>query len=185
MAWSGMVKNLALSGLIAGIASIGAMSQSSSSSPGKLSAADRTFMMKAARGGKAEVELGQLAQQKASSSEVKEFGERMVTDHSQANEKLKQVATEKGVNLPDSLNAKDTATKSRLEKLSGAAFDRAYMQDMVKDHTQDVAEFQKEAKNGNNPEVKNFASQTVTTLEQHLKEAKEIAPKVTSKSAAQ
>ena len=161
------------------------MSQNSSSEPDKLSAADRNFMMKAARGGKAEVELGQLAQQEASSPEVKEFGERMVTDHSEANDKLKQVAAQEGVNLPDTLNVKDTATKSRLEKLSGAAFDRAYMQDMVKDHTQDVAEFQKEAKNGNNPEVKSFASQTVPTLEQHLKKAKDIEPKVTSKSAAQ
>jgi putative membrane protein len=140
-------------------------------------ASDRTFMRKAAEGGKAEVELGKLAQEKASSSEVKQFGERMVNDHTKAGDQLKQVAEKEGVTLPDKLNAKDAATKARLEKLSGEAFDRAYMQDMVKDHTQGVAEFRTEARNGKDPEVKNFASQTLPTLEDHLKEAKSIAPK--------
>jgi putative membrane protein len=92
---------------------------------------------------------------------------------------LKQVASEEGVTVPDKLDAKDAATKARLGKLSGKAFDRAYMHDMVLDHTKDVSEFRMEAKNASDPAVKNFAKETLPTLESHLKEAKSIAPKTT------
>ena len=117
--------------------SSGAMSKSKSS--------DATFLKKAAEGGLAEVELGQLAQQKASSEEVKKFGERMVTDHTKANDELKAVAQKENVELPQEPSAKDKATKARLEKLSGAQFDQAYMKDMVKDHRTDVSEFEHES----------------------------------------
>jgi putative membrane protein len=134
-----IIRRLVLSGVIAGISWLGAAAQSASaasgsqdsassatsSQSGKLAASDRPFMMKAAQGSKAEIELGQLAQQNASSPEVKQFGQRMVTDHTQASDQLKQVASQKGVTLPEKLNAKDAATKARLEKLSGQAFDRA------------------------------------------------------------
>src|SRR5581483_10268084 len=104
-------------------------------------AADRQFVKKAAEGGLAEVQLGQLATEKAASPEVKQFGQRMVDDHTKANEQLKQVASDEGVTIPDKLSAKDAATKARLEKLSGKAFDHAYMRDMVMDHTKDVSDF--------------------------------------------
>jgi len=187
-----IVRNLALSTVIAGISWLGSAAQSTSASntqagtaqSGKVSPADKLFMRKAARGGKAEVELGKLAQEKASSPEVKQFGQRMVTDHSQAANQLKQVAEQKGVTLPDTLSAKDKATKARLEKLSGDQFDRAYMKDMVMDHTLDVREFKNEAKTGKDPDLKNFASQTAPTLEEHLKQAKSIAPKGSSQTAS-
>ncbi len=159
-------------------------SDSASMSGGKLAAADRQFIKKAAQGGLAEVELGKLATEKAASPEVKQFGQRMVDDHSKANDQLKQVASEKGITVPEKLSPKDAATKARLEKLSGKAFDRAYMHDMVLDHTKDVSEFRTESKTAKDPDVKNFASQTLPTLEDHLKEAKSIAPK-TSKPASQ
>ena len=108
----------------------------------------------------------------------------MVTDHSQAANQLKQVAEQKGVTLPDTLSAKDKATKARLEKLSGDQFDRAYMKDMVMDHTLDVREFKNEAKTGKDPDLKNFASQTAPTLEEHLKQAKSIAPKGSSQTTS-
>ena len=139
--------------------------------------ADTTFVKKAARGGLAEVELGQLATQKASSEEVKKFGQRMVDDHGKANDQLKQVAEQEHINLPTEPSAKDKATKARLEKLSGEQFDRAYMKDMVQDHRTDVAEFAHESKMGKNPSVKGFAQQTLPTLREHLKEAEKIAPK--------
>jgi putative membrane protein len=142
-----------------------------------LTAADRTFIKKAAEGGQAEVELGQLAGQKASSEEVKKFGQRMVDDHTKTNDQLKQLASSKGVNVPEMPNAKDKATKARLSRLSGEQSDRAYMNDMVTDHTKDVAEFRQESKSAKDPEVKNFASQTLPTLQDHLKEARNIAPK--------
>jgi putative membrane protein len=152
-------------------------SGNSASSSSALSASDQQFIKKAAEGGLAEVQLGQLATEKASSPEVKQFGQRMVDDHSKANDQLKQVASQKGVTVPDKLNAKDAATKAKLEKLSGEAFDRAYMKDMVTDHTKDVSEFKMASKNAKDPDVKNFASQTLPTLEEHLKQAKSIAPK--------
>jgi len=153
----------------------------SGSTSGKQSAGmgdtDSTFVKKAAQGGLAEVELGQLATQKASSEEVKKFGQRMVDDHSKANEQLKQVAAEKNIDVPQQLDAKDKATKARLEKLSGEQFDRAYMKYMVRDHQRDVAEFERESKIAKDPAIKNFAQQTLPTLKDHLKEAERIAPK--------
>jgi len=137
---------------------------------------DSTFVKKAAQGGMAEVELGQLATQKASSEEVKKLGQRMVDDHTKANDQLKKVAAEKNIQLPDGLDAKDKAIKARLEKLSGEQFDKAYMKDMVKDHKKDVAEFQKESQNGKDPAVKNFAQETLPKLQDHLQEAQKIAP---------
>jgi putative membrane protein len=157
--------------------------ENAGTSSNKLAPSDRTFIKKAAQGGLAEVELGKLATEKAASPEVKQFGQRMVEDHSKANEQLKQVASEKGVAVPEKLSPKDAATKARLEKLSGKAFDRAYMHDMVVDHRQDVSEFRMEAKNAKDPDVKNFASQTLPTLEDHLKEAKSIAPKTGAKTS--
>jgi putative membrane protein len=106
----------------------------------------------------------------------------MVDDHGKANDQLKQVASQKGITVPEKLNAKDAATKARLEKLSGKAFDRAYMQDMVADHTKDVSEFRTESKSAKDPDVKSFASRTLPTLKDHLKEAKSIAPKRTKPS---
>ena len=137
---------------------------------------DKTFVKKAAEGGLAEVELGQLAAQKASNEEVKKFGQRMVDDHSKANDQLKQVAAQEHINLPTEPSAKDKATKARLEKLSGEQFDRAYMRDMVKDHRTDVAEFAHEAKMGKDPAVKSFAESTLPTLREHLKLAEKSAP---------
>ncbi len=141
-----------------------------------MSKADATFIKKAAGGGMAEVELGRLATEKASNPDVKQFGQRMVDDHSKANDQLKQVAAEKHVTLPTSISAKDKATKAKLEALSGDQFDRAYMEDMVKDHKQDVAEFQKASKSASDPQIKDWASQTLPTLQDHLKEAQRIAP---------
>ncbi|HZQ94651.1 MAG TPA: DUF4142 domain-containing protein [Candidatus Sulfotelmatobacter sp.] len=137
---------------------------------------DAAFVKRAARGGLAEVELGQLATQKASSEEVKKFGQRMVDDHGKANDQLKQVAQQEHIDVPTELDAKDKATKARLEKLSGEKFDRAYMSAMVQDHKSDVAEFTRESKISKNPAVKSFAEQTLPTLREHLKEAEKIAP---------
>ena len=115
---------------------------------------DHTFMMKAAEGGMAEVQLGQLAQQNGQSQAVKDFGKRMVDDHSKANDQLKQVATQQGVTLPSEPSSKDKAEYDRMAKLNGDAFDKAYAKMMVSDHKKDIAEFQREASAGSNPEVK-------------------------------
>lgn len=145
---------------------------------GGVQTSDRKFMDNAAQGGMAEVELGNLAQQNGQSQEVKDFGKKMVDDHSKANDQLKQLASQQGVSLPTDLDAKDKATKDHLSKLHGGAFDKAYMRDMVNDHKKDVAEFQHEANSGKEPQVKQWASQTLPTLQEHLKMAQDIEPKV-------
>ena len=135
--------------------------------------ADQTFVMKAARGGLAEVELGKLAQDKATNDEVKQFGKKMVDDHGKANDELKSLAQSKNITLPTDLSVKDKALHDRLAKLSGAAFDRAYMQAMLKDHREDVNEFRTESRSGSDPEVKQWAAKTLPTLESHLKLAQD------------
>ena len=144
----------------------------------KGSHADSHFVMEAAKGGLAEVEKGRLAADKASSADVKQFGQRMVDDHSKANDELKSVASQKGITLPTELDAKDKAMVDKLSKLSGDAFDKAYMTDMVKDHKTDVADFKKEANHGKDADVKSFASKTLPTLEEHLRMAEDIHSKM-------
>ena len=134
---------------------------------------DQTFVTKAAEGGLAEVELGKLAQEKGSSDQVKSFGQRMVTDHSKANDELKTLAQNKNITLPTEIGPHEKALRDRLSKLSGAAFDRAYMRAMLMDHRKDVNEFRHESTAGKDPDVKSFASKTLPTLEEHLKLAQD------------
>jgi putative membrane protein len=144
-------------------------------SPPQIAATDKKFVTNAAQGGMAEVQLGKMATEKASSDSVKQFGQRMVDDHSKANDQLKQVASSKGIELPEDVSAKDKATMNRLSKLSGSAFDKAYMMDMVKDHKTDIAEFQHESASGTDSEIKNFASETLPTLKDHLHQAEKTS----------
>ncbi len=132
------------------------------------SATDRTFAQKAAAGGLAEVSLGQLALQNASSQQIKSFGQRMITDHSQANQELQQIAQTESITLPTTPDSKDLAKQRRLNALKGTAFDAAYTQDMVSDHQQDIAEFRHEAQSGQDPALKAFAQKTLPILQQHL-----------------
>ena len=132
----------------------------------KLSAADKTFMMNAAKGGMMEVELGKQAAQNTQNADVKKFGNRMVTDHSKANSELSALAKEEGVALP--------AAKAPGKWKS----DKNYMDNMVKDHQTDLAEFQKEAQSGTDPDLKAFAAKGAKMVSQHLKLAQETQSKL-------
>jgi putative membrane protein len=145
-------------------------------------ASDQHFVTKAAQGGLAEVELGQLAASKGSNDAVKQFGQKMVDDHGKANDELKSVAQQKNITLPTEPDAKAKSEKARLEKLSGAEFDKAYMAHMVKDHKKDVAEFQKESTSGKDSDVKQWAGKTLPTLQSHLQMAQDTAAKVGASS---
>jgi putative membrane protein len=140
--------------------------------------ADTAFAKEAAVGGMAEVELGNLAKSNGSSPDVKQFGERMATDHGKANDELKQWAQQKNVTLPTTLDAKHKATRDRLSKLQGEAFDKAYMHEMVTDHQKDVAAFKRESTSGKDPDLKAWASKTLPTLQDHLKLSQDTASKV-------
>jgi putative membrane protein len=136
---------------------------------------DSSFYKNAAEGGLSEVELGQLAQQKATNPAVKEFGAMMVKDHSAANQKLKALAASKQVSLPDSPSMMQKASKTKLNLLSGDSFDKSYIKGMIADHKDDIKEFQKEASDGKDPEAKAFASATLPTLQMHLEKIQGIA----------
>lgn len=131
-----------------------------------LSAKDKTFIKKAAKGGMMEVAMGNLAAQNGQSDDVKSFGKRMVTDHGKANDELKSIAAKKGVTLP----SKEPALKW--------SSDKTYIDMMVKDHEKDLAEFQEEAKTGSDPEVKKFAEDTAKIVQEHLDMAKETQGKL-------
>lgn len=133
---------------------------------------DRSFLERAAVGGKAEVELGQLAQEKAQNDQVKQFAQRMVTDHSQANNDLVSMGDKMQLTLPTELDKESQDLKNKLSKLNGAKFDKEYMQAMVDDHQKDLEDFQKEANNAINSDVKDFAAKNTTVIQQHLELAK-------------
>jgi putative membrane protein len=135
---------------------------------------DKRFVQDALLGGMTEVELGKVALEKASSDPVKQFAQKMIDDHSKANEDLKQLGSKENINVPDSLDSKHQSRVEKLSKLSGAGFDRAYIKDQLKDHQQDVQEFQQEAQRGSDPNVKSFASKTLPVLEEHLSMAKDL-----------
>jgi putative membrane protein len=153
-------------------------SQKTTGTSGTLAPADHNFVNEAAIGGMAEVELGNLAKEKASNSDVKTFGDRMATDHGKANDELKSWAQQKNVTLPSELDAKHKAERDRLAKLSGDAFDKAYMRLMVADHTHDVAAFKRESSGAKDPDLKAWAGKTLPTLEDHMKMAKDTNAKV-------
>jgi putative membrane protein len=148
--------------------------QETSQEARKPAISDEEFAKKAAQGGLAEVKLGQLAKQAGSSDAVKQFGQRMIQDHMQANEELKQAAVKESISLPGDLDPKDQAVYDALSKLSGAAFDKAYARDMIRDHQQDIADFNSEANSGRKSAIKDFAEQTLPTLQDHLKQAREM-----------
>ena len=135
---------------------------------------EKRFVKDALLAGMTEVELGKVALEKASSDHVKQFAQKMIDDHSKANEDLKQLASKENINVPDSLDSKHQSRVEKLSKLSGADFDRAYIKDQLKDHQQDVQEFQQEAQRGSDPDVKSFASKTLPVLKEHLSMAKDL-----------
>ena len=138
---------------------------------------DATFYRHAAEGGISEVQLANLALNKSEDPAVKEFAAQMVKDHSDANDKLRSVAASKNIKLPTRASVAETATKAKLEVLSGSTFDKSYIKAMVKDHEEDVAEFKREAASGNDPDAKAFASETLPTLKEHLARIRSIADK--------
>ena len=146
----------------------------------KLQRTDRNFITKAAAGGRAEVDLGQLAQGKASSDAVKQFGQRMVEDHGAANQELMQLAENKGMQLDDKTPKPDRLL-TRLSKLQGPEFDREYVKAMVKDHKQDVAEFRRMHSGAVDPNLKAWVDKTLPTLEDHLKTIEGIQAQMAKK----
>jgi putative membrane protein len=146
-----------------------------------LSSEDSNFLKTAAKGGMAEVELGRLATRKASNPKVKEFGSRMVRDHSKANTELTKLAASRGVELPKGKGISNDTSAAHLKMLSGKSFDEAYVKMMVDDHKEDIEEFEKAANGATDSDVKEFASKTLPTLKEHLNMIQEIQDSLNTK----
>jgi putative membrane protein len=129
---------------------------------------DNDFLTKAAQGGMAEVELGKIAVQKATNPEVKKFAQKMVDDHTKANNELKELAAKKGVTLPTEIDSSHRSAIDKMKGLSGADFDKAYVDAMVDDHETDVDEFEEQSKDAKDADIKAFAAKTLPTLKSHL-----------------
>jgi putative membrane protein len=177
-------KNFILLLILLLAAGTGQAADSKNISAGKLSSDETTFVKDAAQGGLMEVQLGKLAQEKAGDEKVKQFGKRMEQDHSKANDELKKIASDKGVQLSTDLDKKHKTKIDKLTKLSGTDFDKQYMNDMVSDHKEDIKKFQRVADKGKDADLKQFASQTLPTLKEHLQLAESTAQQVKSDSKA-
>lgn len=136
---------------------------------------DREFLIEAALSGLAEVQFAQLAQEKAAGDTVKTFAKAMLDDHRKANDRLRQLAQDKGVQLPGALNAADTTRLKALKELSGATFDYRYMGGQEEAHEDAVHLYEEELANGKEPAIQTFAHDTLPTLLNHLMSAKVVS----------
>jgi putative membrane protein len=143
------------------------------SDSGKASKNDRNFIMEAANDGLAEVELGKVAQQKSSNEDVKKFGQRMIDDHTKANQELEPIATKMGVTPPSAPEGKHAKLVQNLSK-KDKSFDKDYIDAMVKDHETAVKLFDKQSKKGDSEELRQLAAKTLPTLKEHLAMARDM-----------
>jgi putative membrane protein len=141
--------------------------------PDPMRAGDADFVKDVGLGGMTEVELSRLALQKSSDPAVKKFAQQMVTDHTKANEALKAAAVSEGLTPPAQLDAEHKELVDKFNAMSGPSFDQAYKRQMLKDHDETVAKFEKEAASGGSA-VQKFASSTLPTLKSHLTMAQEL-----------
>lgn len=149
-----------------------------------VSAADTTsqrFAQQAAADGIAEVELADLALERATSNEVKILANHIKQDHQQANDKLKSLAAQKGVTIAEQTDDKHKREKDRLAKFDGGEFDRAYVKTLINAHEQDIKAFEKQARSGKDAELKAFASDALPKLREHLDHAKQIQKELQAK----
>jgi putative membrane protein len=135
-------------------------------------AIDKIFVKKAMQGNIAEVQLGQLTLQKSNNDQVKQFARKMIDDHTKLNEQMRPIAQQLGVEIPTEVSKKDKSLMSKMQALSGTAYDQAYIKEMVKDHKQDLSEFHMEASNGH---VKDAATQGSKIISEHLQMAQQLA----------
>jgi putative membrane protein len=137
---------------------------------------DRAFIKMAARNGQAEIQLGKLTAERADRAEVRDFAKRLETDHTRANLELLKILDAQRIDLSRDMEPYQ-ATTAYLSQLRGAEFDRAYVQQMAKDHEEAIAQFAAKAKKGHNPELKAYAAKLLPTLQEHLQLARDLAAK--------
>lgn len=143
--------------------------------PPQLAEADKTFVDEAAKGGMAEVELSQLALERAKKKTVKDLAQKMVDDHGKANAELAALCNTRGIALPTELDEAAKTRKAELEKKTGSKFEKAYVDIMLEDHRKAVELFRIESQSGGDPELKQWAGATLPKLEEHLSHVEHMA----------
>jgi putative membrane protein len=151
---------------------------------GKVSSSDKSFMKEAMEGDMAEIKLAQLAQQKASSDQVKQFAQRMIDDHTKLDAQMKPMAQQFGVEPPTDLSAKHKSVETKLQGLSGEQFDREYIKAMVSDHREDDQAFLREENAAKDPTLKSAVSQAEPIIADHLRMAQDLDKSLKSKGGS-
>ncbi len=161
----------------AGASSPGMTSETSGGggSAAQLSSEDTKFIRQAAQAGMAEVRMGQLASQNAQDQALKDFGQRLVTDHTKANQELAQIASQKGATVPMNMDSSDQKMIDNLSSLSGAEFDRVCVKDAVDAHEKAIKDFKTASEECKDPDLKAFAQKTLPILQEHLDMAKKLS----------
>lgn len=163
-----------------GAGSTAETAQEESAKPKKLADEDLTFMKEAARGGLAEVRMGQIGLSNGESQPVKDFSQRLVDDHTKANQELEKLAIKKGITLPDSVSEQHKSMLQHLESLKGREFDAAFQQHAVQDHQKDIEKFKTASAKAKDPEIRSFAEKTLPVLQRHLEAAQNLSGATTS-----
>jgi putative membrane protein len=162
-----------------------AQQQQAEANPQQQLSPDQQFIAEAAQDGRAEVQLGQMAQRKASDPGVKRFAQRLVTDHMKANQQLESLPQAGQVKQPANTPDERRTTTDQLSGLSGKEFDRRFMDEMVRDHEKAVSRFQEAASGASDQQVKQFAAQILPVLKQHLQTAKSLQARLSGGSSSQ
>ncbi len=155
--------------------SLAAFAQDPSREKSTMNQQDKEFANLAAHANRGEIEIGNVAQQKASNDGVKQFAKRMVEDHTNASQEMKNWASQNNFTLPSGLTADDSSTKSSLSSSSGSQFDQKYIQSQLKDHKQVISAFEKEVQDGQDPQLKQMAARMLPVLQDHVRIAEDIA----------
>ena len=135
---------------------------------------DHDFIVKAATGNAMEAQLGQLARTHARSDEVKKFAQRLVRDHKRANVSLGPIVKDKRVRLPDEMSREDRQTYDKFLRLKGKAFDREFIDHLVKDHEKDVALYEAQAREVKDRHLKDYINKTLPVIKEHLRTARKL-----------
>jgi putative membrane protein len=161
------------------VATPGTQSRSGLPASNQPNVADRNFARAAAAGGLAEVQFGRLVDHNGQDPEARQFGQRMIADHSKANDQLKALAEAANIPLPNGPGPEDQAMRERLDKMRGEAFDRDYIRGQISAHQETVQLFEYEIGSGQDAQLKNFAAQTLPVLMRHLEMAQNINARLT------
>lgn len=146
-------------------------SNSANAMASTVSKADQNFAVDAANGGMTEIKAGQMAEEKGMAKDIKEYGKMMVKDHTELADKLKSIATTKNITLPSTVSPEMQKDLDDLDKKTGKDFDKAFLDMMVSDHKKVISDFEDEAKNGSDADVRAFADSSLHLLQHHLDEA--------------